>query len=482
MADRLSRRQVLIGGLSIAGAAVATPVLAQTALAGSTEADGTQAAGAADVHVDGVTAAAVTADDLPWAAAKQIVAETTIPTFANVTFDVTKYGAKGDGTTDNTAAIKKAVDAANAAGGGVVVVPSGTFVTGAVYLKSNVNLRVDGTLKFSGDASKYPTVLTRYEGIECMNRSPMIYAYKETNIALTGSGTLDAGGTSSWNMGSDRAYLESLIKSGKTDPKDRVVPGSGHNMRSTFVEPYACKNVLIQGVTLKNPMFWQIHPVLCTNVTVDSVHTDPSTAHSNTDGCDPECSDHVVIKNCVLGAHDDNIAIKSGRDADGRRINVPTQNVVIFGNTMNGNWGAVTCGSEITGGVRNVYAYKNNIIGATKFALYIKSNTLRGGGAQNINLDSITGAPTRSYVYLTSTYNSQTGNFPPAFGPITITNSSCTKAPKVFDLSGLAGDHVKGLTVTNCTFNNVSNTSNTIKYVDNVKFTNVKINGKTVTG
>src|SRR5439155_17930200 len=145
---------------------------------------------------------------------------------------------------------KKAIEACSAAGGGIVLVPSGTYVTGAIYLKSKVNLKLDGaTLKFSGDASKYPTVLTRYEGIECMNRSPMIYAHGENNIALTGTGTLDAAGTSSWNKGSDRAYLESLIAKGVTDPGKRVVPGSGHTMRSTFVEPYNCDTVLIQGVT-----------------------------------------------------------------------------------------------------------------------------------------------------------------------------------------------------------------------------------------
>src|SRR5207248_10387732 len=181
------------------------------------------------------------------------------------------------------------------------------------------------------------------------------YAYGERNIALTGSGTLDAGGTSSWNKGSDRAYLETLIGQGVTDPRLRVVPGSGHTMRSTFIEPYDCDTVLIQGVTLKNPLFWQLHPTLCRNVTVDGVSTDPSTAHSNTDGCDPECCDHVVIRNCNLGAHDDNIAIKSGRDADGRRVNVPTQNLVVHGCVMNGAWGAVTCGSEMTGGIRHGY-------------------------------------------------------------------------------------------------------------------------------
>ena len=459
MDGRFTRRQLIKGSLAVAAAA---PLL------------GTQVASAAQYRVDVAT--------LPWPAANDIVARTALPTFPAATFPITAFGAKGDGKTDNTAAIKKAIDACNAAGGGHVIVTGGTFVTGAIYLKSDVDLHLESgaVLKFSGDASQFPNVLTRYEGIECVNHSPMIYARGEHNIALTGSGTLDAGGTSSWNKGSDRAYLESLVSKG-VPPEERVVPGSGHTMRSTFVEPYACDTVLIQGVTLKNPMFWQLHPTLCKNVTVDSVHTDPSTAHSNTDGCDPESCDHVVITNCNLGAHDDNIAIKSGRDADGRRVNVPCQNLVIADCVMDGNWGAITCGSEQTGGIRNVYAYRLTVKGDTKFALYVKSNTLRGGFSQNINLDSISGTFARDFVFVTSTYNGQTGNFPPSFGPFTISNSSSSKiSGKTFDVSGLSNAHIHGLSVSNCKFSGVSDTSNTFKSVDNLKLENVTINGKPV--
>jgi polygalacturonase len=208
------------------------------------------------------------------------------------------------------------------------------------------------------------------------------------------------------------------------------------------------------------------------------VSTDPSTAHSNTDGCDPESCDHIVIKNCDLGAHDDNIAIKSGRDADGRRINVPTQNVVIFGCRMNGNWGAITCGSEQTGGIRNVYAYKCTTVGVTKFMLYVKSNTLRGGFSDNINLDSFSGTLDRSVVYVISDYNGQTGSFPPHFGPISITNTTCTHAGQAaINVSGLSNAHIHGLTIRDCAFNGVASTSNTLKYVDNLVIQNVSING-----
>jgi polygalacturonase len=228
-------------------------------------------------------------------------------------------------------------------------------------------------------------------------------------------------------------------------------------------------------------MFWQIHPTLCKNVTVDGVTTDANTNYNNTDGVDPESCDHVVIRNCNLGAHDDNVAIKSGRDADGRRVNVPSQNIVVFDCIMNGNWGAITCGSEQTGGIRNVYAYRLTIRGETKYALYVKSNTRRGGFSENINLDSVSGPLARSVAFVNPVYNGQTGSYPPRFGPFSITNSSCTRAGrKAFDVSGLSNSHVRGLTVRDCDFRSVSDTSNTLRYVDNLTFTNVKINGRVV--
>ncbi len=459
MPQPISRRSVLRAGALVAGGAAAAQLLP----------GGSAFAASRAVPV-------APAPTLPWPAANQIVAETKIPVFPDLTFNVLDYGAKADNSTDNTLAFARAIQAANQAGGGHVLVPAGTYVTGAIHLKSNVDFKLQGaTLRFSGTASRFPVVLTRYEGIECMNRSPMIYAYNQTNIALTGTGTLDAAATSSWNKGNDRAWLETQVSK---PPQERIVPGSGHDMRSTFIEPYLCDTVLIQGVTVRNAMFWQIHPTLCKNVTIDNVNTDASTARSNTDAVDPESCDHVVIRDSNLGAHDDNVAIKSGRDVDGRRINVPSQNIVVFDCRMNGNWGAITCGSEQTGGIRNVYAYRCTMVGALKYALYVKSNTRRGGFSENINLDSFSGTLDRSVAFVNPVYNGQTGSFPFRFGPFSISNSTCTRAGrKAFDVAGLSSSHVHGFVVRDCDFRGVVDTANKFDFVDGLRLINVKING-----
>src|SRR2546430_10171731 len=372
MTRRISRRQVLTTGaivVGVAAASVASPLLFKEFQA-LTSTPHTAASG-----------------PLPWLKANRILANTMVPVFPNTNFVVTHpaYGAVGDGHTDNTAAFQKAIATCNAAGGGHIVVPAGTYVTGAIYLKSNVDLHLDlgATLMFSGDASRYPLVLTRYEGIECMNHSPMIYAFGEKNIALTGRRPLDGSGTASWYHGGNRkGVLEPLVARG-VPPQRRNAAGK---LRSSFVQPYNCDTVLIQGVTLRHSLFWQLHPTLCRHVTVDGV----TTHHSglNSDACDPECCDHVVIKNSTLLAGDDNIAIKSGRDADGRRVNVPTQNVVIWNNQFEGPVGAICLGSEMTGGIQNVYAYNNSTVGSgTRHATFWKSTTKRGGVARDVHVE-----------------------------------------------------------------------------------------------
>jgi hypothetical protein len=412
---------------------------------------------------------------MPWPAADAILAATQLPEIPDAVVDVTQLGARGDGRTDDTDALRRAIESCHASGGGHVIVPAGTYLTGAIELLSHVDLHLahGATLQFSGDARRYPTVLTRYEGIECMNRSPMIYARGAHDIALTGSGTLDADLTASWNSGGDRACLEALVATG-ADPTARVIPGSGHALRTSFVQPYACDRVLIAGVTLRNARFWQLHPTLCTNVVVDGVTT--RAREGNTDACDPESCDHVVIRGCDLGAGDDCIAIKSGRDADGRRIAVPSQNIVIVDCALGGKWGAIACGSEQTGGIRGVYAHRCTVAGG-RYVLYVKSNSQRGGATHDVHLDRIVAHDqTEAYATVLTDYDGQTGDHPPSFGDFSITMSVGFRAPRVLQLRGLPGHPIAGVTVEDCRFARIDDADELTDVVD-LRVARVEIDG-----
>jgi polygalacturonase len=308
----------------------------------------------------------------------------------------------------------------------------------------------------------------------------MIYAYGQTNIALTGSGILDASATQAWNVGSDRAgILEPLVAEG-VPPRLRIVPLYG-SLRSTFVEPYNCRNVLIQGVTLHQSQFWQLHPTLCTDVTVAGVTTG-DTKNPNSDGCNPECCDHVVIRDCTLDANDDCIAIKSGRDDDGRRVNTPSENIVILRCRLQGPVGGIVCGSELTGGIRNVYAFDIETYGTSVlYLLYVKSNTQRGGYAVNLNLDSIRADHVfGNWAFAQMDYAGQTGPYRPIFEDWNISNATGDSAPRVFQLRGLAKDPIRGFNVRRSAFTHITDPVDRYDHVGHIEFRQVTINGQTV--
>src|SRR5687767_3231948 len=245
----------------------------------------------------------------PWSRADAIVRSIVVPRFPARDFDITKYGAVGDGKASCTAAIRKAIAACHTAGGGTVIVPDGRFLTGAVRLQSNVRLHLAdrATLAFSADTTEYPVVFTRWEGVELMNLSPFIYAYEAQNIAITGRGTLDGQADaehwwhwrlpSTGNPGRDRPARNRLIDmQAKGVPVAQRVFGAADYLRPNFIQPYRSRNILIDGVTLVNSPMWEIHPVLCESVTVRNVMI---RSHGpNNDGCNPESSKNVLIEGC----------------------------------------------------------------------------------------------------------------------------------------------------------------------------------------
>ncbi len=251
-----------------------------------------------------------------WDTVPAILARIRPPSFPKRDFYITRYGAASDGIRDCSAAIREAISACSRAGGGRVVIPAGTFLTGAIHLRSNVNLYISkgATLRFIPDPHLYlPVVYTRWEGVECMSYSSFIYAFEQENIAVTGGGTLDGQANDKywwpWNgnpsYGGSRqspnqmAARNRLFKMGETDvPVGERVFGEGSYLRPNFVQLYRCRNVLVDGITIHNSPMWQVHPVLCTNVTVRGVK---AISHGpNNDGCNPESSRDVLIQDLTL--------------------------------------------------------------------------------------------------------------------------------------------------------------------------------------
>jgi polygalacturonase len=451
------------------------------ACAGARGAGGTRTGGAPGARD------AVMGGETPWPAANAIIAavNAAMPVFPARRCSIREHGAVGDGTTDDTAALAKAIAACAAAGGGHVDVPPGTYLSGAIHLEDDIDLHFErgATILFSGDASKYPIVRTRYEGIELMNRSPMIYAFRRKNIAITGPGVLDASATAAWNRGGGRGTLERWADTGVP-----VEERTGNQSRTSFVQPYLCENVYIQGITLRGAQFWQLHPVLSRNVMFDGVNVTNS-ARSNNDGLDPESCDHVVIKDSAIKSRDDAMAIKSGRDADGRRIGVPTQNVVIMHTSMaSTNWGMITIGSELTAGVRNVYAYDIKVDPGdrVKYILELKGSSQRGGFATGIHLHTITAtnAVTASVMFADMSYMKQVGPYTPRYDDITLEKLTIDGAPRVLDLDGVARTasgtafHPIGpVRISDSTFRNIANPANAVSQVT-IRFSNTTIDGQ----
>ncbi|MEO7508746.1 MAG: glycoside hydrolase family 28 protein [Pyrinomonadaceae bacterium] len=422
-----------------------------------------------------------------WDTVPSILTRIKAPKFPARDFLITNYGAKP--SADSTEAIRQAIAACNAAGGGRVVIPTGIWETGAIHLKSNVNLHVsDGaTLKFSADPQKYlPLVFTRFEGTECMNYSPLIYAFEQQNIAVTGNGTLDGSASDdNWwgwakRRGSEPTRQANDVKqlrdmgNSNVPVKDRVF-GAGHYLRPSFIEPYRSKNILIEGVKIVRSPMWEVHPVLSSNITVRKLTIE--THGPNNDGCDPESSRDILIEDCIFDTGDDCIAIKSGRDDDGRRVNVPSENIIIRNCTMKDGHGGVVIGSEISGGTRNVFV-ENCKMDSPQLdrALRFKSNALRGGVIENIYMRNVeVGRVTEAILTVDFIYDTGAkGPHRPVLRNVEIDNVTSTSSPRVMWIVGFEGTTIENIRFQNCTFRGVEATE-VMNHAGAISFNNVTI-------
>ena len=441
---------------------------------------------------------AQTAD--PWTEVMpQILQRIKAPTFPNKDFLITRFGAKANSLNAATSAFKEAIDACSKAGGGRVVVPAGTFLTGPIHLKSNVNLVISrgATVKFSQNPDDYlPVVFTRWEGVELFNYSPFIYARNQRNIAITGEGTLDGQSDAEhwwpwngraaygWKEGgpnqrADRTRLMEMAESNV--PVDQRVFGAGHYLRPQFIQPYNCENVLIENVSIINSPMWELHPVLSRNVTIRNVRIN---SHGpNNDGCDPESCSDVLIEGCDFDTGYDCIAIKSGRNADGRRLNRPTENIIIRRCRMRDGHGGITVGSEISGGVRNLFAEECNLDSPNlDHALRVKNNAMRGGLLQDLHFRNIqVGQVAHAVITIDFNYEEGAkGSFVPVVRNYTVDKLRSSKSLHALDIQGLKGAPIYDLRLKDCTFEHVAE-PNVVKNVNNATLENVTINGKEIT-
>lgn len=410
------------------------------------------------------------------------------PRFPDRWYDVTSFGAVGDDATDCTDAIRAAIEACHAAGGGHVVVPAGDFRTGAVHLLGGVDLHLaaGSRLAFSQDPAAYlPVVRTRYEGTELLNYSAFVYAYGQQNVAITGSGMLDgrADATHWWdwtggpppNEGPDKTLLIQMAADGA--PVEQRVFGDGHFLRPNLLQLNRCENVLVEGITVKDSPMWNIHPVLCRNVTIRDVVVDSPNGPNN-DGIDPESCTDVLIERCRINTGDDCIAFKSGKDTDGRRVNVPSRFAVVRDCQMADGNGGVTVGSETSGGVMDVYVRDCQMSSPhLSRAIRIKSNPQRGGTIANIDVRRVAvGQASDSAVEIVLNYaNVTTGDFPPDVHGITIDHLTVAKAPRALNLLGLSTDALRDIRLHACRFDGVKQ-DNVISYVDGLRLDQVWIN------
>ena len=445
---------------------------------------------------------------------KQIEQSIRLPQFADKAYVITKFGAKTDNTAaKNQKAIQKAIDKCSQKGGGRVVVPAGQkFLTAAIQLKSGVNLVVEegAVLEFAFEPELYPIVPTRWEGLDCWNLSPLIYAYQARDIAITGKGTIDGGGSNeTWwpwcgnkrfgmkeggiaqNQGA-RARLLQYAEDGVPMDERRFGPTDG--LRPQMINLNQCEGILIEDVTLLRSPFWVIHPLLSTDITVRGVHINND--GPNGDGCDPESCDRVLIENCYFNTGDDCIAIKSGRNNDGREggqgkyAGRASKNIIIRNSKFNNGHGGVVIGSEISGGCQNVYAHDCEMDSPSlDRVLRIKTNSCRGGIIENINMRNISvGQCGEAVLKINTDYEPREvccRGFYPTVRNVTMENVTCKKSRYGVMIVGYDDPKlaytVNNITVRNCRFDGVySKPIHQTGLAQDVTYDNLYINGSLV--
>lgn len=328
---------------------------------------------------------------------------------------LTDFGAAGDSATDNKPAFDKALQLCKEKNGGKIIVPAGTYiVNGPIHLVSNtsIELQKGAKLVFGTNAADYlPVVPTSWEGTFLYNYSPLIYAYKVNNVAITGEGIIDGNGKDGFSQWYDQQkpsqQLSRKMNHEGVPVKDRVF-GAGHYLRPQLIQFFDCKNILVEGVTIMNSPFWCVHFLRSENIVARKVKFDAF--NKNNDGFDPEYAKNVLIEDIDFNNADDNVAIKAGRDHEGRSTAIHSENIIIRNCRFKGLHGVVI-GSEMSAGVRNVFVENCTYGGYCKRGIYLKSNPDRGGFIRDVYVNDVEFGAVEDAIFITSYYHGEGKGF-----------------------------------------------------------------------
>ncbi len=418
--------------------------------------------------------------------------------------DMIKAGAIPDGIKLNTELINRTITDLNAHGGGTLFFPAGKYLTGAIRMKSNITLELEAgaTLLFSTNFDDYlPFVEIRHEGVLMKSFSPLIYAVDAENITIKGEGTLDGQGKKWWDEfyrvcvdveanGVHEINKYQTMWDKANDVKslyaetneDYITSMQRRFFRPPFIQPYRCKNIRIEGITIINSPFWTVNPEFCENITVDRV-TIKNPLSPNTDGINPESCRYVHISNCHISVGDDCITLKSGRDLQARKLNVPDEDITITNCTMLAGHGGVVIGSEMSGGVRKV-VISNCVFDGTDRGIRIKSTRGRGGLVEDIQVDNIVMRNIKEEAIILDMNYSKMPAEPlsertPIFKNININNLTASNVLIPIRINGLAESFISDITLTNINIKSKQKAS--FKNCKNIKLTDVYVNGEKIT-
>ncbi len=395
-------------------------------------------------------------------------------------YSIKDYGAVGDGKTLCTNAIQKTIETCASHGGGKVVVPPGNYITGALFLKSNICFEVfpGATLLFDNNIEDCPIVDGRWEGIERKVYASLFTGHNLKNVSIIGRGIIDGQGKAWWEAHYENEKLRKENRLSGREP-DNPKESPLKVPRPRMINLYNCTNVLISELTILNSPSWTIHPVYCENVTIEKISIIQPYESPNTDGINPESCKNVRIFNCFVDCGDDCITIKSGYNADGRRVAKPCENIVISNCTFAHGRSAIGIGSEMSGDVRNI-TISNCVFNGTLRGLRIKTSRGRGGIVENYRADNIIMYNVETAISIDMFYGEEdTTSIPitietPTFKNIHLSNITAINAKNAVQIIGLPEAPIAFISITNSNF--TAKNGFDIRFVEKISLKDINVN------